>query len=421
MVDRFTPFADFLNAKDVSRYKHITSSSGSYAYKVICNMAGLEEIYNDYNIEEDEKFKGASVIEPTVESATGLVVDLDFASLYPSTFIQFNLYSHDCTCCTEEEKFAGNAVFKVRGKYCAKEQGVIENVIKRLYQMRKEFKKNKDNREYVVKIIINVMYGISGNRAFANLYKLDTASDCTGLGQQQIKYARKRLEQGGYKLLYSDTDSAFVLVPTDKTINDLKVFARQICEEIKSNVPFPWEEFDFKIDATIKYICFFKGKGDSLNMKNYLFVDTDNNLQVTGLQVIKKNCSKLSVEIFEKELKHQIIANLDCKFDKTYIVGLIKEYLTKDISLAAVAFNVKKDYKSKTSIQNQIYEMFGEGEHLLIKNYKVGTGKSIKYCKIEEAVKLKLSDLDIDIFMSELGPFIKKYQTNTGGNLEGFI
>lgn len=414
MLKRFAPFADFLDEKDVKKYKHIITSSGSYSYKVICKMAGIDEQYSDYDTEE-ESFIGAFVSAPSVENATGLIVDLDFASLYPSMFIQFNLYSHNCKCCTDEEKFKGNNMFIVKGKYCAKQQGRVEETLKKLYQLRKEYKKNKDNREYVVKIIINTMYGISGNKKFANLYNLNTASDCTALGQQCIKYARSRLNQEGYTVLYSDTDSAYVQVPNNKTLDDIKQLARNVSQEISNNTVFPWNEFDFKVDEIIKYICFFTGNDGELNKKHYLYVTQNDELVLKGIQLVKRNCSKLSVTIFQNELREQIIKRLNCKFDKKYITDLINKYLNDNIELAAVSFNVKRDYKSKTSIQNQIYEAYGDGEHQLIKNYSIGVGKGVKYCKLEDVKKLSINDIDIETFISELTPFIEQIHTGTGG------
>lgn len=406
MVARFTPFADFLNEKDVQRYKHITSSSGAYAYKVICNLAGIEEKYNDTTAEE--KFIGAYVSTPEIESAKGIIVNLDFASLYPSSFIQFNLYSHSCTCCTDEEKFRGNTIFKTTGSYCTKKQGKIEETLKQLYQLRKQYKANKDNREYVVKIIINTMYGISGSPAFANLYNLNTAQDCTALGQQCIKWARQTLIDSGFQVLYSDTDSAYVLVPEGKTVEDIKECARYISQTLSENTPFPWSEFNFKVDDVLKYICFSKNDAGGFNKKHYLYITQDDKLVLKGIRIVRGDCSQLSVNLYEEILKNQIVENCNCKFDEDYIKFLIFEYLTQDMSLAAKTVNIKDSYACETSLQNQICKAFGPGEHHLIKNYKIGVGKKVKYCTIDEALKLNIDDLDIDSFLSELQIFIKR-------------
>ena len=45
----------------------------------------------------------------------------------------------------------------------------------------------------------------------------------------------------------------------------------------------------------------------------------------------------------------------------------------------------------------------------LIKNYKIGVGKGIKYCSVEEATKLEIEDLNLEDVYKELGCFIDGY------------
>lgn len=420
-IKKFEPFAEFIEEKDARRYKHITTTAGSYAYKVICKMTGLEESYSDAP-DNDEKFKGAFVSVPSVESATGTVVVLDFKSLYPFMIIQGNLYSHDCKCCKREEKWHGNVNLPgIKGYYCSKVQGIIEEKLKILFLKRQEFKRNKDVREAAMKIVINSLYGITGNPRFLQLYDLNTAEDCTYSGQQAIKYARKRLNEMGYNVLYSDTDSAYVQVPSNRSLFDLQLLATDIAKNIASWFPFPWyEEFEFKVDDILQYIHFFPNdKGDFLK-KNYLYITNENKLVIKGLQIKKLTCSKLSRKIFDEDLHDKIIENLNCKFDKKYITELIENYLRHDLSLGLKRFNAKSEYNEDTSLWSQISKVYGEGEHELIKNKRIGVGKKVKYCTLDEAKNLQYSDLDINVYLDELSPFIKNYVVKNGG-LNDFI
>ncbi len=404
MVNRFESFADFIPQKDVERYKHITTASGSYSYKAICHMTGLPEYYNDI-MDFGEEFEGAYVSQPSVESARGVILCFDFASLYPWMDIMGNLFSHSCECCSQDEKWHGGDFFKVEGYYCSKQLGVVEECIKKLYCLRKEYKKNKDKREQAVKILINSIYGISGSPRFTSLYNINTAGDCTGLGRQCIKYARKIFKNAGFEVLYSDTDSVYVKVENkEAAINCAKEISRFLSS--KFNFPHP-EFFDLKLDEEIRYIQFFGKK------KHYLYVTNDGRLVVKGLQIIKRDTTALSRKIFD-DIKQLIIENNECKFDKFLIIDMIRKYLRQDISLAAKRFSIRSSdsYKSKTSIQYTILQELGEGNHLLIKNNLLGIGKGVKYCTIEQAKNLDLSQINMDIFLSELEPFIKI----SGGN-----
>lgn len=420
MTERFKDFTQFIPEKDVLKYKHITSSSGGFAYKAICKITGLQELYGSNT--DHEVFKGAFVSSPSQESAKGLIVCLDFASLYPFCMLQGNLYSDKCECCSKEERWHGGDFFKVSGYYCSKTQGLVEQTIKQLYLKRKEYKKTKDSREYVLKIILNSLYGISGNESFISLYSQTAAPDCTALGRRCINYARGVLSGEGFTVLYSDTDSAYVLVPPNKTLDNLMDVSRAITEFLSSQFPFGWkEEFTFKIDEIIKYIHFFKDDEEGYKKKMYLYVNKDNKLVIKGLKVIKLDCSELSTRIFEEILKPLIIKELDCKFNKKFIEEHIRRLLKEDLSLGLKRFNIKDKYDSESSIQEQIRRVYGSGEIKLIKNKVLGVGKAGKYCTLEEAKTLRFEDLDFEVYLKELEPFLKDVVVKSGGLTGYFI
>jgi hypothetical protein len=80
---------------------------------------------------------------------------MDYKSAYPHAFMMCNLYS------PKAEGWHGDGVFKVSGVYDDKVQGEIELLIKDLF---KERQLNKGGPlEYTLKIVINTMYGLSGN------------------------------------------------------------------------------------------------------------------------------------------------------------------------------------------------------------------------------------------------------------------
>ncbi len=798
---RFEPFKEFMNKKDVDNYKYINSSMGLYTYKAICNLCKIEEKC-DFDTEHVE-YEGAFVQTPRKEFVRGKVMCFDFASLYPMMYTHANLFSHHCTCCKPSERWDGGTDFQIKGTYCKKQQGIIEKLIKKLYLLRKEYKKNKDDREQVAKIILNCfsedseiltvdgikkikeckigelvysinpktglteikpiidkiekrysgdmiyfksknvdnmvtpnhkvfyqdkniiksceafdglklnkkypdtkpingiitdifsfekyiskkdilniklddpyfernnhkhliynpnnrthispfldkhlkgkwfiqgrkrdmmtsielpinkfmyflgifvsegslyiqkdkryangnhrgiahsinisqyknvnpiiynkiestlkelgfryykndhgfkicstflfrflkqfgigsnnkslpkwlfkydytilnnlydglydgdgnkrqnrystnsiklrddymrlnlhlgyktrysfdsncwriartrtpwfksirnskvvknitdkivcvtvkdnhtimagrngdfvwtgqsLYGVSGSPIFSSLYNLNTAQDCTALGRQCIKYAMSSFEKAGFIPLYGDTDSNFIEIPENKTEDECLNIAKDISYELSHKFPFPWEEFNMKLESKIKYIVWFlkpaskKGKPDEYKKKNYLNVTDDNKLTIKGLQIIKKDCSELSKHIFKTRIRDNIINELKCKYTKDEITNWIYEELRKNPELAAKQFSVrgKDNYKNETSIQAMIFSKYGEGEFKMIKNKRLGIGKGVKYCTVEEAKNLNIQEFDISIFLKELAPFIKSDKTTLG-------
>jgi len=298
-------------------------------------------------------------------------------------------------------------MFQVEGRYCAKQQGRIEEVIKRFYMNRKAYKKAKDPRQFAIKIILNTLYGISAKPSFKQLYSPHTASDCTSLARQCISYAMKTLNESGFEVVAGDTDSCFV---------DLKGKPRQECLDVAAKIsktisnafPFPWEEFHFKLEDDLVYLQYFRDKSGELKKKNYIYITKGGKMTIKGLDVIKKNCSDLGLKIYQEYLKWQILERKDCMFKKEYIDELITDCLSKNKNIIAKSFNIKEEgeYASKTSIYNLIKERYGTGEIKLIKNHKIGAGKGVKYCSLDEANELEIADLDLDDVYKELSPFI---------------
>jgi DNA polymerase elongation subunit (family B) len=207
----------------------------------------------------------------------------------------------------------------------------------------------------------------------------------------------------------------------------------ELIKNIKDSMPFPQITFDADIDATIKHIFFFSGKiedkdsdvemdeDDFINKpkgfmkKNYIYVEDDDSITIKNLGIKKKNISALSKKIFWEHLVPRIKKG-QVKFYKTEIDNLMKELLTKDISLTYMRKEVgdlKQYVKSMTGIQAQISKKYGPGIHFLIPNVRnIGVGKGIRYCSVDEFKKYKMTIADIDFtnFWKELNYFVKKQE-----------
>lgn len=409
MYKEFLPMKSLMSLEDQRKYNWFRTSTGSYTYKVICYQAGIEEEYAEHS--GHKKYEGGFVSAPAGESFKGRIYCLDYSSAYPHSFLMGNLYSHDCKCCKDSEKWSGNELFPVNGKYCTKTSGKIEHVIKKLYLQRLEYKKNKDPREFAIKILINTLYGISGSSVFKSVYSLTTASDCTLIAREMIKLARQMYQDTGYELIYTDTDSVYLRDPfNDK--NKLLETRDVIIKKIRNNVPFPQDTFNMGIDDEIKAIWFFKDYNNEFKKKNYIYITKDDKIKVKGLPIIKSECSKVSRIVMNK-LKPEIIKRTDIKFPEDYIKNIVYDLLKKDLTLVANYYKVKSadSYKSQSCIQAQIASEYGEGEHWLVPNkVKGNVGKAKKYCSVVEAAELAFEDLDLQkIWDTELCVFISDW------------
>jgi len=399
------PLAEFISDEQKAKLGYLTCSIPSYAYKVISNLTGIPEVYSD-DRDEHEIFEGAFV-QSDVETARGNLVSFDFASMYPHAEIQGNLFS-PVTDDYTGPVFEKNELYPdLQGRYKADKMGKIEEAISTIYKWRKEFKKKKDPKEYALKIALNSTYGASTKKRFKNLYNPTIGPDTCCIGRNNVKYARKCFEEAGFKLLYSDTDSVYLEIPKGKTLSEVLAVRDKIIYDIKKHVPFPVDTFKLEMEHEIQYFQLFRKSDGVVRKKYYLYVTKENKIMVKGLPIVKSNCSKISKMVFE-ELKPEIIANLDCKFHKEKIDKIIEKYIQENVGSLAKMFRVKvaSNYKLASQLDAQISAMYGQGTHYLVKNYRYGAGKSSKYCTIEEARKLEVSDLDLSSVYKELHYFI---------------
>jgi len=319
----------------------------------------------------------------------------------------------------------GSDIYKVKGTY-ARQMGVIERVIKQLFEARIEDKKKmkqypKDSEEYKLldkkqyskKITINTCYGISGSPVFKSVYNRTTASDCTAMAKQSILHARDVLQSHGYNCVYSDTDSVYVL-DHKNDFKELEALCSAITRKQISNLNIPIESHNFEFEDKIKRMYFFRNDQGQFVKKHYMYVKDDDTVVVKGLKPVRGDCSAVAKEVFEKYIKEEIKNGRDSQYYSIdEIRSKIEEVARDNPDVLTKRFRVynPESYKSQTAIQVIIGKELGEGEHYLVPNKFIGYGKSTKYAtpqKLKEAFGDNWLDaVLIDRFVSDLSEFIK--------------
>lgn len=406
---QFEPMGELLSYDDRRKLKHLKSSIASLSYAIICNQTGMEVKFEENQPQNLKSYPGGHHINPRWELVIGNIIEIDFASAYPHAMMMGNLYSP-----VETDGWKGDDYYIVDGVYNNKKQGKVENVIKDIFIKRlqaKESDEKEKNMSY--KLIINSAYGLTGNWRFKQLYNPTTAADCTHIVRTWMKRLAKRLEEEDFKCLYGFTDSIFVKIPKESDKKELMVVVNKVLEEFKSHVPFPLETFKMDIEEEIKLIWF-------LAKNCYMFVTKDDEIKYKST-LFNKNTPAVIMKVFEDYITPKIIKNLDIDFTEKELVDKIRECIEKDIYLASQKYSISdlESYKSRSSIQYQICERYGPGEHFLIPNKKsLGIGKSkttkkrvgVRHCTIEDFQEknLKVADIDITQLLKHLKPFFNR-------------
>jgi DNA polymerase elongation subunit (family B) len=241
----------------VKDFSWIRSSIASLTYKAACSYLGVEPTYSE-EIRKEEKM-GGNVLSPTYEEVRN-VWYVDFTSLYPHIFCQFNLLAEKDPK-DNPKLWHGNSMFQVRGYYDISKPHPLNMQIQKKLSERIQLKKLDKNNPmiYAIKIFLNGLYGCVRSPIFEKIHTPNAGWDCCWLGQQIQRYVIKRMEEFGFEGIYGDTDSGmFITKDESKNKRDyVRECLTTIVKEINKNVPFPIGTFDINIEKYIKYIMFY--------------------------------------------------------------------------------------------------------------------------------------------------------------------
>ena len=161
--------------------------------------------------ESDEKYQGATVLDPKVGFYDDHILVLDFASLYPSIILDHNLCF---STMLKDDEFTTASV-----------DAVLPNILKCLLDLRKKTRRQQrmasgmeaivlDKRQPSYKVSANSMYGYTGagkkSRLWGNImWGLPIAMKTTYYGRHMIE--RSAEIAGRHRVIYGDTDSIMVL------------------------------------------------------------------------------------------------------------------------------------------------------------------------------------------------------------------
>ena len=151
---------------------------------------------------------GGHVLEPLPGLYTNVVV-LDFRSLYPSLIRTFEI---DPLNLVRPEAGQGDVdpIVAPNGAAFARRKGILSEILDGLLPRREEARRGGDSvKSHAIKILMNSFYGVLGTPA-CRFYDARLANAITSFGREVLVWCQRRIEAGGVRVLYGDTDSLFV-------------------------------------------------------------------------------------------------------------------------------------------------------------------------------------------------------------------
>lgn len=146
-----------------------------------------------------------------LDSVPGLyehVIVLDFKSLYPSIIRTFNV---DPLAMIESSGDNDN-IPGFKGASFSRAAFILPTIIEELWSARDQAKQSADTAlSHAIKIIMNSFYGVLGTPG-CRFYDARLVSSITMRGHEILQKTRDLIQQFGYRVIYGDTDSLFVLL-----------------------------------------------------------------------------------------------------------------------------------------------------------------------------------------------------------------
>ncbi|KMZ73586.1 DNA-directed DNA polymerase [Zostera marina] len=320
-----------------------------------------------------DSFEGATVLEAKAGFYEKPIATLDFASLYPSIMMAYNLCY--CTLVTPEDvrkmNLPSESVNKTpSGETFVKpdlQKGILPEILEELLTARKRAKADLkeakdpferavlDGRQLALKISANSVYGFTG-ATVGQLPCLEISSSVTSYGRQMIEHTKKLVTErfttlGGYEhnaeVVYGDTDSVMVQFGV-QTVESAMNLGREAAEFISGTFTKPIKlEFE---KVYYPYLLISKKRYAGLfwtNPNKYDKMDTK------GIETVRRdNC--LLVKNLVNECLHKILIDRDVPSAVQYVKDTISDLLMNrmDLSLLVITKGLTKtgdDYAVKTA------------------------------------------------------------------------
>ncbi|MEB3798830.1 MAG: DNA polymerase II [Desulfurococcales archaeon] len=289
---KFLPFGAQLSTTTGIPLDHVMAASTGFRleWRLIREAYKRGELVPERVERPPASYTGALVLKPEPGIKENVAV-LDFASMYPSIMVKYNVGPDTLVRGNEEvSDDEVNVAPMVGHRFRKTPDGFFKGVLLRFLKWRRDIKSRLkrlkpgspeylllDQRQRAIKVLANAMYGYMGWSG-ARWYCKECAEAVTAWGRELILTAINHARKLGLKVYYGDTDSLFV--DYDK-------------EKVEALIKYVEEEmgFEIKIDKIYKRIIFTGAK------KRYAGLTVDGIIDVTGLEAVRGDWCELAKEV----------------------------------------------------------------------------------------------------------------------------
>jgi len=319
----------------------------------------------------DDKFEGATVLDPITGYYEKPIATLDFASLYPSIMMAHNLCY--CTLIPPDKANSVNSeIVTVTPTNCtfvkaSTQRGLLPRILEELLTARKKAKREMaeasdpltksvlNGRQLALKISANSVYGFTG-ATVGVLPCLEISSSVTAFGRQMIDHTKKMVEAkynvaNGYEhdaqVIYGDTDSVMVKFGC-ATVEEAMALGHEAADLVSATFIRPIKlEFE---KVYCPYLLLNKKRYAGLYWTNHEHYDK---LDTKGIETVRRDNCGLVRQLVDTVL-NKILIEKSITGAVAYVQKIISDLLQNkvDLSLLVITKSLGKganpeDYASK--------------------------------------------------------------------------
>jgi DNA polymerase I len=195
-----------------------------------------------------------------------------------------------------------------------------------------------DMQQNVLKVIMNTYYGVSGFTRF-RLYDREIGAAVTSVGRAIIEHTRRVIEKEGYTVIYGDTDSCMVHLPS-APLNETIVTARAIEKHLnESYKEFAKRELNadmhfFSIKFEKIYARFFQAGKKKRYAGQLVWKEGKevNQVDIVGFEIRRSDTPQVT-KVVQTRVMGMILAGEGYPIVKAYLADVITRYRAGKFSL----------------------------------------------------------------------------------------
>ncbi len=255
--------------------------------------------------------RGGFIYEPKV-GIHDRVVEFDFASLYPSIMVRYNISPEtmECDCCPDSRRIVPGIGYRI----CEKETGLLPRVLRPLIKRRLSFKKLAkggsrhakifDARARALKWVLVTCFGYTGYRN-ARFGRIECHEAINAYGREILLRTSNLAERRGFRVLHGIVDSLWL-----QGEGDVDAFSKEVSQ---------LEGIPLMMDGMYNWIVFLPNITTGVGALNrYYGVFENGEIKIRGIALRKHDTTTIV-----RELQQEMLDRLAmCKDSKEFIATI---------------------------------------------------------------------------------------------------